>query len=126
MVIGYRQMRWFFATRRRSWLLLVLSVLLDVGLLLLLDSLIIPHCTSAQNRQCTCNTDYGTIIKEKLKDFKLLQFFEAGTLTRRSGLHFRRMTGRADGNSERMHHRRRGPAGLHARRSDRRAMGGGM
>ena len=25
------------------------------------------------------NTDYlGTIIKEKLKDFKLLQFFEAG------------------------------------------------
>jgi hypothetical protein len=37
-VIGYRQMRWFFATRRRSWLLLVLSVFLDVGLVLLLDS----------------------------------------------------------------------------------------
>ena len=62
MVIGYRQMRWFFATRRRSWLLLVLSVLLDLGLLLLLDS-------SAQNRQLLRNT----IIKEKLKDFKLLQ-----------------------------------------------------
>ena len=88
-------MRWFFATRRRSWLLLVLSVLLDVGLLLLLDYLLSPHCTPVQNRQLLRNT----IIKEKLKDFKLLQFFEAGTLTRRSGLHFRRMTGRADGNS---------------------------
>jgi len=85
MVIGYRQMRWCFATRRRSWLLLVLSVLLDVGLL---STSGLFACTSVQNRQCTCNTDYGTrsIIKEKLKDFKLLQFFEAGTLTRRSGL----------------------------------------
>ena len=69
MVIGYRQMRWFFATRRRSWLLLVLSVLLDLGLLLLLDSSANSTASLAQNRQLLRNT----IIKEKLKDFKLLQ-----------------------------------------------------
>ena len=55
MVIGYRQMRWFFATRRRSWLLLVLSVLLDVGLLLLLDSLPAPLLKIGN----VYNTDYS-------------------------------------------------------------------